>query len=1334
VPHDLPAENPEASRRSFAPTRRQVLLGGAGTLALVGLSQPVARAAEAQSAPPAEGTVLELLNGTWDFMPTTGEPTAPPTSGSWADIPVPAEWNMTSGVFATSWNAYDLFETPPDYDDVDVAWYRRTVTVPNTQRGRRIVLRFEAVNFEATVFYNGVQVAKHSEGLLPFEVDVTDQVVFGRTDTVHVLVRSGNVAAKQSDGWHYPAGSWWGQTCWGIWQDVWLLSREPTYVQDSTITTSVQDSSVSIASVVANETASRSKVWVEHAITDGKKVLLSTIEQITVPANGTAKVSVAQSVSKPHLWSGTDPHLCTLTTTLRSTRKGAALDTRTVRFGFREVRVDGTEISLNGEPIKLRGDAWHYMGSIENSRAYATAWFTMAKDIGVNYIRLHAMPYPPVFYDVADEMGMLIVAESGIYGSSGNYALSSDDFFDNCDAHLTARVIRDRNHPSVIAWSAENEVLAASGQSWAAKIAALKPVIAALDSTRPIYFEGDGDPQGAGDLESTHYPLEITTSGTAIPESAYALAPGGSRASFWDRKKPMLVSEFSSMYYATPNDVSAIGGPDTFASLDGFYDAHGTIVGAQIEGFRYAGITGISPWNTVWYGLKQLNFNPGKERLPLREDGGPKFPRVGPFAATLNPGFQPSLPEFTPNAIHTATQRTLQPVAAFPQDYRQHYWSGQTLTKTYAVYDEVGLTRAVNVAWTLTVNGTKRRGSSKVSVPADGKTDVIVSVAVPEVGAPASGTLTLTVSARGATLFTDTRPVRVYPGKAADRRTKKALKAAVIEATGSTATSDALAGLGVQTRTISDLSSLPGAGEVLVVGEGATITPTTDQSDALIAFVKAGGQVVALAQTNFPNILPWPALSSNVPQTVTHVGAAHHPLLDGVAKDGLRWWQTSDETVVSSVIVKPRFGSIVSIGDSGPGLASSALAEANFGTGRYLLCQYPVVAAAEDEPIAAILLRNIVDRLTESPTGTNRRLGVLAGDSSSVPTVLTGSAVASTAITSISASTLADVDVLLVDAAPGNESTVALLPANAAALQKWLHAGGTLWVNGATPDTLALVGDIAPAGVSLTPVDAGHQLGAVNTGADAYADGLNNADLDWIGSTAPLVQYSVSGRNGSSAVDTRAVDWTAFVQGAEQNKYGAARNSTVGFTPGSALWSSPVGSGRILFDQLGWSVALPLPKQTGVLASIAAGLGVAFDTGVGTGLLSTDGWTPFTNPDSGQGAQAYDRDSSTRWSSIALQQPGMYYGVDFGAVHTINRIVWDDALAPGDLPNGVKVEISTNGTDYTTVLTVSDVSSVSSAGVMTLSLTPVAARYLRMTDLGSTGGYLSLYELYVYAQ
>jgi hypothetical protein len=1309
-------------------------MSGAGALALAALPRS-AGAATAPQSPPPNGTVLASLNGTWDFLPATGTPSTPPAGGTWASIPVPAEWNMTSGDFATAWDGYDLFETPAAWDSVDVAWYRRTVTVPTRQQGSRIVLRFGAVNFEATVFWNGTQVTKHSGGLLPFEADVTDLVAWGGENTVHVLVRSGKVAARQSDGWHYPNGSWWGQTCWGIWQDVWLLTRSAAYVQDSFVTASVTNGQISVVTTLANDGATPATVWVEHEVTDGGSTELRSVGQAaSVPAGGTATVTFAQKWTNPRLWGPEDPHLYQLTATVRPARNQPVADSSSVRFGFREISTQGTDILLNGRPVMLHGDAWHYMGSIENSRAYATAWFTMVKALGVNYLRLHAMPYPPVFYDVADELGLLLVAESGIYGSSGNYALSADDFWANCAEHLTARVLRDRNHPSVFAWSAENEMLAAFGQSWSAKVAALKPIVSALDPTRPVYFEGDQDPQSAGDLESTHYPLEITTGSTAIPESAYALAPGQPRANFWDRKKPMLIGEFSSMYYATPSQVSAVGGPAAYADLDGLWSAHALIVGAQIEGLRYAGVTGLSPWNTVWYGMRQLPFDPSKESLPLPGSTGPALRQVGRWAATLNPGFEHDLPEWDPNPIHDAVARTMPPTAALATDYRTHFFGGAALTRTYAVYDEVGTQRTISVSWTLRLEGEPSRiGSQQVSVPPDGKVDVTFEIALPTVPRTTVGSLTIDIDAHGDPQYSHEAPITVYPRSVAARTSTTTLSAAVLETGGSTATSSALASLGVTVRTITDLSSLPTGGELLVFGEGADVTATTDEVTALIAFVKGGGRVLSMAQQTLPQLLPWPVLLASSPQTIAHVVAPHHPVLAGVGAQDLRWWNTASEQVVQAGMVKPRYGAFTSLADIGPGLASSALAEVPYGSGTYLLCQFPVVAAAADEPIAAILLRNLLDYLAARPAAPGATIGVVSASGSPAAATLAAAAVDTTPVTALDQSTLSELTAILVDAS--SAEAVSLVTGQAAAVNSWVAGGGTLWINGLAPATLSSLGAVLPTGLTLNTLDAEHQFGAVTTGESALADGLTNADLDWLGAATALVSATVSGGGGTSALASRGVDWTAFTKGVEQNKYQIAAESARGFTPTSVLWETAVGSGRVVIDQLGWAVATPLPAQTALAAGIAAGLGVGFTAGSGSGLIPTAGWVGFASPNNGDAPLAYDRNESTRWSSNTFQTPGMYFGLDMGATHTLTRIIWDSALSAGDLPRGLDIQTSADGSTYATVLSIPDTSTLSNAGVITIPLQSVTTRYLKMVDTGSaSGNYLSLHELYLFGQ
>ena len=228
---------------------------------------------------------------------------------------------------------------------------------------------------------------------------------------------------------------------------------------------------------------------------------------------------------------------------------------------------------------------------------------------------------------------------------------------------------------------------------------------------------------------------------------------------------------------------------------------------------------------------------------------------------------------------------------------------------------------------------------------------------------------------------------------------------------------------------------------------------------------------------------------------------------------------------------------------------------------------------------------------------------------------------------------------------------------------------------------------------------------------------------------------TVTAGSGKSAVDSRGVDWTAFSKGAEQNKYQVAAESARGFQPASVLWEKPVGQGRVVIDQLHWPAAVPLPKNTAVASAVAAALGVGFTAGSGSGLIPTTGWQGFASPDNAAAGNGYDRDATTRWSSNTVQTPGMYYGVDLGATRTLTRIIWDSSLSAGDLPPSLDVQTSADGATYTTVLSIPDTSTMSTAGVLTIVLDSARTRYLKMVDTGSkTGNYLSLHELYLFGE
>jgi beta-galactosidase len=94
------------------------------------------------------------------------------------------------------------------------------------------------------------------------------------------------------------------------------------------------------------------------------------------------------------------------------------IDSQECKFGFREVWCEGINFYINGMRVNLRGDSWHYQGFVYQTKEYALNWYKLCKDAGMNFVRLHAMPYPEIFLDAADEVGMLIIDESAIYGSS----------------------------------------------------------------------------------------------------------------------------------------------------------------------------------------------------------------------------------------------------------------------------------------------------------------------------------------------------------------------------------------------------------------------------------------------------------------------------------------------------------------------------------------------------------------------------------------------------------------------------------------------------------------------------------------------------------------------------------------------------------------------------------------------------------------------------------------------------------------------------------------------------------------------------------------------------
>ena len=322
----------------------------------------------------------------------------------------------------------------------------------------------------------------------------------------------------------------------GIWQDVSLIAVAPVRVADAFVKPLVGQDRLEVEITIANDDAAERTVsvggvvapWLNRAGTSvadapvpvgelGATALTLPAGRVTVPPGGTATLTLAATVGgRLSLWSPAAPHLNGLTLTVNNTENGGqAVDRHFTRFGWREVRISGQNVLLNGKKVQMFGDLVHPFGAWVMSRRYAWAWYRMVKDMGGNAVRLHAQPMPGYYLDMADEMGILVLDETALFGSSLQLNFNEPVAWDRFADHYDALVRRDRNHPSVFGWSFGNELFAIfdynkvgqpQDDRWHAQLTALGLRAQRLDPTRQwIGCDGDEDLRGTLPVWSKHF-------------------------------------------------------------------------------------------------------------------------------------------------------------------------------------------------------------------------------------------------------------------------------------------------------------------------------------------------------------------------------------------------------------------------------------------------------------------------------------------------------------------------------------------------------------------------------------------------------------------------------------------------------------------------------------------------------------------------------------------------------------------------------------------------------------------------------------------------------------
>jgi beta-galactosidase len=361
-------------------------------------------------------------------------------------MPVPGCWNA-NGAGTESDNLFHKFEGP--------AWYHRQITLPKGWKDKAIWLEFGGVHRTADVWVNGQSVGRHVAYVTPFKFDISDYVAHDAKADISVRVdgrRNGDIDPLYGCFDLMDMGDLdWG----GMYRGVQLRATEAAWIENLHVIPHVAERTAEVTVEVGGPIAQPYDIAVEVIGAQGE-----------LAGNGKAGISHAEAsptisvpIADAKLWSPQHPHLYTVKATLY--RGGEQIDSKSDRFGMREIGKVGKGFVLNGQPIFLRGygDDCIFPNTIAPpvDKHYYLRRFEVAKSYGFNYIRHHSWFPPKEYLDAADEMGILLQPE---------FPIAYDAFFDAStpekkQLYLDSwrEVIRANwNHPCIADWCMGNEI------------------------------------------------------------------------------------------------------------------------------------------------------------------------------------------------------------------------------------------------------------------------------------------------------------------------------------------------------------------------------------------------------------------------------------------------------------------------------------------------------------------------------------------------------------------------------------------------------------------------------------------------------------------------------------------------------------------------------------------------------------------------------------------------------------------------------------------------------------------------------------------------------------
>jgi beta-glucuronidase len=418
-----------------------------------------------------------LLDGPWWFRP---DASGIGRRRGWARSRSLSGWTQISVPYA--WNATDV---SPASMRGSIGWYRKDFRLPRASKGTSWIVRFESVNYRASVYLNGHLLGKHEGGYIPFELDLARHLKRGVNSLVIRADSRRNLETlpplkKLSNG--LPSGGWWNYG--GILREVYLRRVNKVDMQDllarPLLPCRACAASVLLSATLRNMTSSRQRVAVRASVGSHR----ARLPAVTLPPHGVREVATKVGIRKPRLWEPGSPALYQVSAA--ATVAGREAAGWSAEIGIRSIRVNKSgRVLLNGQPVTLRGASFHEedvrVGAALTPEMRSEIWSELT-GLDATMTRAH-YPLHPWFLEQADRDGILVWDQVPMYQTPNSVTAKASVRAKGL-RYLRELVARDQNHPSVLAWSIGNEMPTRVGSGQQRYIRDAAHVLHHIDPTR----------------------------------------------------------------------------------------------------------------------------------------------------------------------------------------------------------------------------------------------------------------------------------------------------------------------------------------------------------------------------------------------------------------------------------------------------------------------------------------------------------------------------------------------------------------------------------------------------------------------------------------------------------------------------------------------------------------------------------------------------------------------------------------------------------------------------------------------------------------------------------